>query len=126
MRIGRLFRSAKDNSTSQGIRPTTQLVVEHADGFLEEVGLVEFYVQARRKGVNRTGIDVAWKSVRCARKGATSVDASELTAKGFRRPVEVNMMDGERQYWYFGDHAVARLKAERFRLQRRGHRSLVN
>jgi hypothetical protein len=126
MRIGRLFRSAKEISTSQAIRPTTQLVVEHADGFLEEVGVVEFYVQAGRKGMNRSGVEVAWKSVRCARKGATVVDASEITPRGFRRPIEVNMRDGERQYWYFGEHAVARMKAERFRLQRRDHRSLVN
>lgn len=86
------------------------MVVEHENGRVEDLGLVDVRVLGGGPGSQR----FQWHSRDVPRQGAARLNPGDFDGVGLRRPLEVKMREGGRQYWYVGAHAQARMAAFRF------------
>ncbi len=106
-----------------------RLVVEHADGWLEDLGFVDFELRpevldTRMANLNARNFRLQWRSDATARSSAAMVTAADISGNRPARPLEVRMRNGERQYWFFGSNAESRLTAANL-YSTRGQRQLT-
>jgi len=111
-------------SISPSVRvPRQWLVVEHENGRIEDFGLVDvrFVGGLSQSEDDRSEgpVRFQWQSFD-GHSGAAIVDRRDLDKDGLRRPLEVHMRSGEQQFWFFGTHAEARMKAHRYYVAKLG------
>lgn len=88
-----------------------RLVVEHENGRIEDHGFVELAFVARDS--RKATCVLQWRGRSREASGAVPIPVAEIAGDSIKRPLEVKMRSGERQFWYFGDHAQARVAALR-------------
>lgn len=95
---------ARRTNTARNVRrmvmPRAQrLLIQHSDGWLENMGEVEVSIVTDLSGARR----VQWRAADGRTAAAAIAHMDDL-----RRPLEVRMREGGRQIWFLGEHAAAR------------------